>query len=355
VFAVAAGCQLLWYSDQAMTESPSAPRVTIWTDAPRTATVLQIFKRMGDTVIPAGVGGPRVAAVDQLAQHFDCPREDDLRKLLVETPASFVVLATMDGVGAEDLAYATSSNATVLTLEPIWDDLDELAQSRRTGKGRQSVKAGSIVYLPRFDQCPGWASAADPMTVLGMTRLAALSSFGGPDSPSLFARLYDAWRMLRRLGPLPESVDASLISPGEQVPDTLRQMTGHLAVHARLTDGQRNAAAVIEASDRVPGQSRQLRLMADKGQLIVTDHSYTLHDEHGQLLDASQPPAPAASYAQLICRQWQSTLEQPHTPPPQPEQGDDRDLLACCLACLLSARTRQPESPRKLLELHAPA
>ena len=337
-----------------MTGPSSAPRVTIWTDAPRAATVLQVLKHMGAAVIPIGVGGPRLAQVDQLAKTFNCPREDDLRKLLVETPASFVLLATMRDVATEDLAYATASGAVVLTFEPIWADLDQLAQSGRTGKSKhQPIKTESIVHLPRFDHCLGWARAADPMTVLGTPRLAAFSTYGGPDSPSLFARLYDAWQMLRRLAPLPESVDASLIGHDEHVPDSLPQMTGHLAVHARLTDGERNAAAVIEASDQVPAESRQLRLVADKGQLLVNDNSYALHDEHGQLLDALEPASPGAEYARLIAQQWQRMLELSQTPLPHHDRAEDRDLLACCRACLLSARTRQPESPRKLLELHA--
>lgn len=309
---------------------------------------------MDAAVFPVGVGGPRVAEIDQLAKQFNCPREDDLRKLLVEVPASFVVLATARDVEAEDLAYATASDTVVLTFEPIWADLDQLAQSNRTGKGKHPpIKTGSIVHLPHFDHCLGWASAADPMAVLGTPRLAAFSTYGGPNSPSLFARLYDAWQILRQLAPLPESVDASLISRDEHVPDSLPQMTGHLAVHARLTDGEHTAAAVIDASDQIPAESRQLRLVANKGQLHVNDDSYALHDEQGHLLDTLAPPSPRAEYARLIAQQWQRILEMPQKPDSNHDKAEDRDLLACCLACLLSARTRQPESPRKLLELHA--
>ena len=56
--------------------------------------------------------------------------------------------------------------------------------------------------------------------------------------------------------------------------------------------------------------------------------------------------------ADLIADNWRKLIDQPHTGSLPPKQDDDGPILACCLACLLSARTHEAESPGKLAEAH---
>lgn len=337
--------------------SELAPEVTIWTDARTAATAGGVLELMGSAVRPIAVGGPRSAEVGDLARRLGCPAEDDFRKLMVDRPARFVLLTSMDGTAREDLAFAVAQDAVVLALEPVSETLNWLGsgRGRNTGaaspsEGRDlapSGRHGRVVAAPDFLAAPGWTGAADPLEVMGRPRLLSYMSFGGPGDCSLFARLYDAWRVVLGLVQMPESIDASLVGPLSEVPDDLRGITGHLAAHARLPD---NASVVLEVSDRAAPHRRRLRMLGDQGRLLAGDFDYTLWDATGKLVDQKTNPN-GGGYVDLVARQWLRLLDRPDIPPAALPSRDEPPVLACCLASLLSARTAQAESPAKLLAL----
>lgn len=324
-----------------MPASP-APEVTIWTDGPRAGVIGDALALIGAAVKPIAVGGPRVAEVDDLARALDCRREDDLRKMLIEAPAAYVVFATLDGATCGDLAYAVEQSSTILALEPVAADSDELD----TFVGGDH--AGPVVTMPSFLAAPGWTRAADPRETLGTPRTIVFDACGRPGDLSLFARLMDAWQTLLHFAPLPQSIDATLSGPVAEVPRDLRGLTGSITAHARLADGM---SAVIHVSDRAAVARRRLHVLSDAGDLLVRDADYELHDDAGRVIDEHRPKLAQHTIADLISAQWLRLIDRGGDATLWPS-GLDADALACCQACLLSAKTGTPEDAGKLLRLH---
>ncbi|MCC7192655.1 MAG: hypothetical protein IT444_07725 [Phycisphaeraceae bacterium] len=326
--------------------------VVIWTDTARAPLAQRIVDRMGMSVRVIGLGGSRSAEVAALGRTFDSPTQDDFRKLIIDRPAAFVLLMTMEGLSREDLSAATTQGATVLTIEPPLAGLEMLGPvrgseilpdtSRSTGG-----TAGSVALLPAFVRSSGWISAADPHEHVGTAQLVSFTSLGLPNECSLFARLYDAWRTILHFTALPETVDATLVSVLSASPDNPRAATGHLALHARLAG---TAAALIEVSDNGVIPRRNLHVLADKGRLEIGDSSYSLSSLDGQTVDhATSEKTP--DFAELVADSWQRFISRPDLAATDGAGSLPIHTLACCLATLLSARTRQPESPQKILAL----
>ena len=333
-------------------EDAEPATVVVWTDDARSALVQQVLDLMGSAVSPIGVGGPRGTAVEALADTLDCTLEDDFRQLMVERRVSCVLLATMTGATASDALLWASAGVAVLALEPICATLEELADATAAVIGRQAITAsGPVALAPGFEHCPGWTGAADPTQVLNSPQLIGFTTTGPATSASLFARLYSAWRVVLTIGvDLPASIDASLIGPAGSLPDDLRGVSGSLAAHARAGRGEREWSAVVEVGDQIGPGFRQLRLIGAAGRLLVHDHGYELYDQQGKPLDAQPAAVQSATDADLIAEHWRRRLDQ-SSPRPATSIPDDAAVLACCLACLLSARTGQPESPAKLLQV----
>lgn len=355
--------------------NPSPHDAIIWTGVEQAAQVEATLQLMGPAVRPVAIGGPRVAEIDRLARAWGCPHEDDFRQLLRDRPAPFALLASMNGVDHEDLVALLSQGATVLSTEPIAADFDHLIEpdphlnkpslplsSGKTadpdGVTTQSatvsapIKTGGVVWVPAMERSLGWQRAAEATQEVGSIQLLSFSSLGRPGDCSLFARLYDGWRLAVELIGLPEEIDASLTGPLREVPENPRGLTGHVGIHARMGNGR---TAVIQVSDRAARLGRELSLIGDRGHLKISDHGYDLFDSTGQRLDGHRPTRQKNSrYAELIALHWKHLIDNPPTPStaPKPPATPEAHILACCLACLLSARTGDPESPRKLLQLH---
>ncbi|MCE9589557.1 MAG: hypothetical protein K8S99_03425 [Planctomycetes bacterium] len=329
-----------------MATGPTGIETAIWTDPERAGMVSAILERMGDAIRPIAVGGSRATPVSQLADSLGLRSEDDARKMLIDHPAAFLLLAGA-GVKRDTITHAVAQGTVVLAVEPAADALESLATP--VGKNT-SAPAGRIITLPAFDRSPGWASAADPAQVLGRLHSLSLASLGHAAECSLFARLYDAWHTLLALTPLPESIDASIVGAGDEPPDDLRAIAGNLSAHARLPGG---SAIILQLSDRAGEHERRLRILGDQGSLLVSDLTYRLTDPVGKILDSKSGTAPDGNlFADMIAKQWARLLDRPEAIPPTPPAQSEPRVLACCLASLLSARTAQPESPTKLLSVH---
>jgi hypothetical protein len=319
-----------------------------------------------------GLGGPREPAVDRLAGQLDRPRHDDLRKLLIDHPAAYLLLACRESPDPADLRTAAEQQTTLVTLEPIAADLPTLAALGwpASPRGRQSSPPPRLAFMPAFLETPGPRHAADLVQGPGQRRLVSFTSFGRGDQGSLLARLMDGWGAVLDFAAMPESVDASLTGP-DGVPEDPRQASGRLAVHARMPDG---AATVLVVSDTAGQARRQFEVIGDEAQLTLDASSYMLHHPDGRVLDSHEEddetgngiePLPsgglasggvaargAEPYVALIAGQWRHLMDGPRRPMPRQAPYAPARVLACCQACLLSARTGQPENPRKLLEIH---
>lgn len=322
--------------------------VTIWTDAARAGLLQQVVDLMGAAVTPLAVGGPRSAGVSETAAKLGVDDYDDFRKMSVDRPGSYLLAGAWTEVGRDDLRSALSGGVNMLCLEPPAATLDALnaLQSRNAERKGEAI-AGRLTPTPAFLESHGWTRAADPREAIGQTQMISFTSLGAPDELSLFARLMDAWRSVLHFADLPVTIDASLTGPLSDAPDDPRSLTGHLLAHARLGD---QCACMVQASDRLGQNQRMIRVGGEHGHIRVDERSYELFTRDGELLDSCPATESEPTLADLIASQWRRLLDRPDSAPPA--STVEAQALACCLACQLSAKTGQPESPRTILHMH---
>ncbi|MCC7146836.1 MAG: hypothetical protein IT443_10350 [Phycisphaeraceae bacterium] len=386
-------------------EAKTLVEATVWTDAAHAPVAAGILDRMREWVKPIGVGGPRGAELDDLSRRSGCPYHDDLRKLLIDHPSSYVLLAHPAGMKREDLLLAMEQDSVVLCLEPALADISEIAdlQAGKTGGKRAAAGDDSgvpgipgvwskVVRIPHFLGSPGWESAANPLEALGTPLNMSLVNLGRRQDGSLYALLLDAWHTVLALVDLPVSIEASLISPRQgaaigaktaggagaagtaaaggiaaekpvisgDVPESVRAMTGHLTAHARLSHGR---GVAIQVSNQAGITHRTLWAIGESGLLAISDYKYALYDKSGKVLDHLAPTAgqgkeglgqadeQGAVYTDLVAWEWRKLIERSVVGGFSAKPGIEGQALACCLASLLSCRTGQPENPQNLLTL----
>ncbi|MGB0768113.1 MAG: hypothetical protein ACPGYV_10425 [Phycisphaeraceae bacterium] len=333
-----------------MTGDVTAPEATVWVDEHRLATIGSLLDMMGASVRPIAFGSPRSRVAGDLAERLGVPMYDDLRQMLVERPSAFVLIGTLDGVGPDDLPMAVAQGSKAIAIEPVAATPAEHARAHKIVKPADgSTRApGRIVHAPAFDRSAGFLAAAAPHDALGDHRAVQMTHAGSAATGSLFFRLFDAWVSVLDFIEMPETIDAELSTnantPG--VPDDPRQLAGRLTAHARLP-GVGSAAVLV--SDQAAELTRRLTVVGDQAQLVVTAGGYQLNKTDGEIvdrLDADREP----NYLEQLAAQWRRLIDQ-RTPPPEHRAAREQHALACCLACLLSARTGTPESPQRLLEI----
>ena len=331
-----------------MSADLSAPEFTVWLDGSYQKSIAGLIDVMGGGVRPIAVGGPVAEGRDKLAKDLDVPRFDDLRKMLIDCPAGFLLLGTLEGVGEDDLPMAMARGAIVLSFEPVAreiGELEHLAEPAAPVDGGPHL-GGRIVHVPSFERSPGFLAAADPHDALGEQRTLAMTNLGPRSAGSLFARLFDAWVTLLGFVDLPETVSAALTGQDGPVPDNPRELTGRLTAHARLSDG---GSTTLLISDQANPTPRRLQALGSESQLLITDEGYTLCRLDGELVDEHAHDGPTGP-TDLVALQWRRLIDQ-RAPAGDPGMTRERAALACCLACQLSARTGQPESPARLAHM----
>jgi hypothetical protein len=237
---------------------------------------------------------------------------------------------------------------TVLSFEPVastLSDLDTLAEPHKPTDGSPHLQ-GRIVHAPAFIRSPGFLAAADPQEALGEQLTLHFSHLGPSTAGSLFTRLFDAWYALLGFFDRPESITATLAGHGGPVPDNLRELTGRISALARLSEG---GSATLILSDHANPTPRRLEALGSESQLLITDAGYSLTRLDGEHLDDHQHDGPVG-HTDLIAHQWRRLIDQ-RAGQPDPTLRRERAALACCMTCLLSARTGQPESPERLAKM----
>jgi len=333
-----------------MTGDVTAPEVTVWVDDARLGTVKALLDVMGASVRPIAFGSPRSRAANELAEQAGTPMFDDLRQMLVEQPSAFVLLGTLEGVGPDDLPMAVAQGSKVIAIEPVGSSPTEHAQAYRIVKPADGAPRtpGRIVHAPAFDRSAGFLASAAPHESLGEHRAVQMTHAGSAESGSMFFRLFDAWVSVLDFIEMPETIDAELSSANGStgVPDDPRQLTGRLTAHARLP-GVGSAGVLV--SDQAAELTRRLTVVGDQAQLVITAGSYRLTRTNGEVVD-HQDADREPNYTEQLAAQWRRLIDQ-RTPPPEHRAAREQHALACCLACILSARTGTPESPARVLEM----
>ncbi|MBI1367952.1 MAG: hypothetical protein GC162_04785 [Planctomycetes bacterium] len=318
-----------------MPTTGTSHEIVVWMDAARAPLVEAVLGRLADLRVLA-IGGPRRSGIAPLAESLGVRADDDLRKMLIDQPAGYMLLAVAGGISRAELAQARSAGTMILALEPIASAIDALPHDES--------QAGHVVSLPWFRAAAAWQHAADPQQVLGAIRSVRISALASAHAGSLYARLYDAMEMLMSLLPAPDTVDAALTGPLKQIPEDPRNLTGHLTAHLRIGAA---ASAIIHASDNAAVWRRNMVVLGDEGQLVIDDEGYRLYSAAGELLDEHPAPAAAPDPAELIVRQFRRMLDGA----PLPRPVEPRQVIAACQAALLSCRTGQMESVSTLLRI----
>lgn len=302
----------------------------IWTDGARLAVVREVVAQMADVSVLA-VGGPGRGAVSDLAEALGVPGLDDPRQMLVDHPASVLLLGCSTGVRAEDVERAAASGTDVLWLDPPAGVEREVL---RQGEGEW----GRVACVPAWRMCPAWRSASEPQQVLGGVHSMSLTGMSPAGGPSLYGLLYDAMDLVVHLLGEPDGLEAALTGALVGPPEENEGLTGHLTVHLRF--GER-ASVTLHLSDRAMGWSRRLVVLGEGGRLIMDDGTYELIDAEGGVLDEEGAAEERLGVAGLIARQWGWMAHQVM----MPEAVNGEVIGACCSAVLLSCRTGGSESP----------
>jgi hypothetical protein len=321
-----------------MVDTPQTSALLIWTDTARVPLVRAMLDR-SPGLQTAAVGGLRSGELAELAQQVDAPIFDDLRRMIMDTPAGFLLICESESLSREDLGVALERGMDILTLEPPFASTQDMVSNDRN----PSPSSGRLVHAPMLRLCPAWLAAAEPQQALQRIESVSVISLADASNTSLYARLYDAMDLLVHLLGMPDAVDASLGGPLTGPPDSLRGLTGHLAAHLRYVNG---SSAVVQVSDRARAWHRSVNVIGREGQLLFDDLHYRLTvagSEESETGPASEPTTCDA----LLARQWQWMSQ--HRVGPDPV--DLRSTLACCQAALLSCRTGQAESTRMLLQM----
>ncbi len=329
------------------------PEIVVWTHARRLATAQHVIERLAGSVRLIGVCGGGDAEVRRWAAQAGVPFDDDPRRLAVSRPAAFTLLMTSQDFPRPAL-HAALRCGTVLTVEPIAARFDDLLRPD------DAAAIGRVIDVPAFAHMPGWTSAADPLSAIGPVRSIAISSFFQAGECSLYSRLREAWCQVVDFHGMPESIDAA-ITPHATGND-LRSLRGHLTAHGRWTDA---AGATIQLCDGVPGEwrpggasdnestalldscHRLVFATGDAGRLRVTDHDYELFDAAGRQVDRSPPTGMPPGFAEMIVTACVHVFRQRVSAASPPSR--ESQVLACCLATMLSTRTGQPENPGTML------
>ena len=336
-----------WRYPLALTDAPH--NTAIWCDPGFAALAGDAVELLGQGVTPVAIGGPASQEIDALARRFDLEANDDPRQLLLHAAADSVFLLTREPPLDRELLASVCEHKTMLTLEPLAADVREAAAIGLGGENadRRTVSADRVLSVPLFAEAPGFRRATDAGEALGEVRGLAIESIGRDGYGSLFARLYDAWVTLLGLVDVPETIDAAIA--GQIDPrDDLRKVAGTLSAHARTFGG---ATLTLMASDRAGRDGRRLVAVGQAAQLTVNDAGYDLVTLGGSPIDGHADTTRPTTVADLVADQWRRAIERgPSTPTAVPPPRRVA-ALACCEACLLSSRTGQAESPRKVMEM----
>ncbi|MEZ6235692.1 MAG: hypothetical protein R3B68_16030 [Phycisphaerales bacterium] len=387
-------------------------RIAVWLDDAQEPLARAIIAAAGVQLAAAGSpAGPDIAA--RLGAPQPLP---DLRSTLADAGAGLdvqgVLVLSPQSVGAGELgalAAATSRRVLVASLEPVPSRLDDLTSASWLGKVQTQRPIDACRPLARFRRSPAMRNALDMLEAFGPIRAAWLRCEGTRAHGSLGARLIDGLDLLHDLLGPAETVHAAATAIDTDRPaDDLAAITGEIV--ATLTHAgagaQPGVVACVQATSRAPGWRREAVLLGEAGVVRLNEGSFVWTDPAGKIRDewralsrgtSDAPNAAGAPYTpgehasgRIHDARGQSTLfeaadaasseaaSNDATPTPHPPEFDAaaeaiaeslrryldphaaaeppsnaEHVLAAAHAAILSARTRNTESPATIRRLFA--
>jgi len=301
----------------------------IWTDTRRPEPVTHRA--------PAFIGGPDQATfegaetIDDLSQTLRSASGSDI---LLASRAPETTLEWLESRGS--LADLKKRDNRIVSVEPIPTSV--LSGALQDDADRRALP----LQAPLLRHAALAAALRDALANFGSVQTALVAARDDGSLGSLGARLADALDLLGELFGEPESVDASVASPRgasgvrAALPDDLSLLRGSLTAHLRFETG---ASAVLSLSDQAGRWFRGLTLAGEGGLIRFDDHGFEWIGPDGVVIE--QTDAPKGEPRERLARFLSDGAFE--APPPTPEQR--ARTLASGGACVLSARTGQPESP----------
>lgn len=326
-------------------------RLAAWLRPEQAPLVAGVAERLGAEL--AGAGWGEAGGARRGAEALGCPAFDDLRLALTTSQADCLLIAGCaardDALGdPELLRQARDRSLRIVTLEPIPASASEHHSFERL----RDAGAPLVRFAPATRALAAYGSARECLDQAGRPRTLSIAMRSGSAHATLAAKLYDAMEVVLDLLGEPDSIDASVASPGAApglhlAPGaSLRELTGDLTANLRYDT---NRSACLALSDGAGRWFRGLTLVGAEGCIRLDDDSFELIDARGRTADSSGGPSEDGdACAREVARAVLAALD-PHEPSPPP--FDRARVLAMCEAALLSARTGQPESPATLLRM----
>lgn len=290
---------------------------------------------------------------------------DDLRAFLSTTDCPLVWLASAHGLGttpdqadARAVAAAAARGVRIACSEPIPHSVLNLgpggwASSDQAPAGIEAAQSLRYVGIPSTSRA--WLDSQEVRAAFGSPRLVHIEAWCGPGDGSLAARLLGAMDLVLRVLGEPESINASFVGAGAggavltTPPDTLSDLHGDLSAIMRTSDGR---AAVIAASNGAGRWSSVITLISSEGRLRLYDDGFEWVGPEGVRRDEqrfSHRARGATDLAQTGARLTADGLQRLLSDSsPDPGPIPLAPVLVLCQTSLLSARTRNPESPESV-------
>jgi len=315
------------------TDAGRTKRLFVWGE-PAQAEMVREAADEAELEIPAA-GGPDPDASARFAEALGVERVDDLRAALQRDDIDLVWLAARDAIGNDDRAFIRERGLVTISSEPRPGAFAEM---------QHPDEAATTTFAPLMRVSPGMLAAMDVLDEFGERRCLNIAFRGAGVEGSLFARLFDAMDIASLLCGDCEQIDASIAARRSSVPESPRNLTGHLTLNMRFPD---HVCACVSASDQAGRWSRGVTLLGEGGCLRIDDVSFEWIAPDGRTIDKHES-GERLSPGKLVGRQVRRKLEQRDVASPGP---DNARLLALCEATRLSCRTGQSETPGKMLEM----
>jgi hypothetical protein len=314
-------------------------RTLVWLEPEQTTFVRAVAQLAQLEVVLAG--SSIKGRSDHVASELNCAALHDVRAGLANADVDLVWFASSGNFGASNLAsdaravlLASDRGVRIASSSPLPSSVDELAAHPWLDPNAppQSPLA-KVHWIGTLRRSAAMQLHAEQLRESGPARCLAVHATCSPQQDTLPGRLLSAWDAVLQLIGLPETVDTVYTSPQRSgslhaLPGkSLDHLRGDLASIARFADGR---SATVLASDQSDRWAWRVESLAGDGMVRIESDAATDAGERecarelAGVLDQTLPPLAPIAIA---------------------------DLLAIAQACLLSARTGQPESPESFLRL----
>jgi len=315
---------------------PDRPRLIAWVERGQEKLLTDAMKEA--RLMLTAVGSPSSSTADAMSKSFSVARVDDLRQAIQQEEVDLLWLAAPERLAADERRLIREVGKATISSEPRPVAIADLLMNPR--------EADTAHFVPLFRRSPGYRSAMDAVEEFAPPQCVVVSFACGAGEGTLFARLFDAMDVLEALCGEVEGIDAALAGPLVGVPDSLEDLHGHMTINVRFAD---NCCAGVSVSDCAGSWHRQVTLFGGKGRLRITDTGDESIGADGRLLNAHNDER-SLTPGMLVGMDITRLLENREAPATAPPPNTAR-LLALCEAARLSCRTKQGETPGKLLEM----